>query len=71
MQAVELTYEDKEPAVTETAKIMEKTKENGFLIGKAGLFGNVLRIAPPLIISKADVDTGIEILDKSFDEVLK
>ncbi len=71
MQAVELTYEDKEPAVSETLKIMEKTKEKGLLIGRAGLFGNALRIAPALNIGKEDVDTAIELLDQSFDEVLK
>jgi len=71
MQAVELAYENKEPAVSETLKIMEKTKEKGFLIGKAGLLGNVLRIAPPLNISKDDVDIGIEMLDRSFAEVLE
>jgi len=71
MQAVELTYENKEPAVTETAKIMEKAKEKRLLLGKAGLFGNVLRIAPPLNIQKGDVDTAISLLDQSFDEVIK
>lgn len=71
MQAIELAYENKEPAAPETSKIMEKTKEKGLLIGKAGLWGNALRIAPPLNISKGDVDTCIEILDMSFAEVLK
>jgi len=71
MQAIELAYENKEPATPETLKIMEKTKEKGLLIRKAGLWGNALRIAPPLNISKGDVDTCIEILDMSFAEVLK
>lgn len=70
MQAVELSGKNKKPASLETTKIMEKAKQKGLLIGKAGLFSNVLRIAPPLNISKGDIDTGMEILDKSLAEAL-
>jgi len=69
MQAIELVGENKKPAPLETEKIMEKTKDNGLLIGRSGLFKNVLRIAPPLNISKDDIEIGIDILDKAFEEV--
>jgi 4-aminobutyrate aminotransferase-like enzyme len=59
----------KEPAVPELAQLMERTKENGLLIGKGGLMNNVVRLSPPLNISKADVDEGIRLLDKSFAEI--
>jgi 4-aminobutyrate aminotransferase-like enzyme len=39
------------------------------LIGKGGLYGNVIRIAPPLNIGKADVDEAVRILDEAFAEV--
>lgn len=71
MQGIELAGENKKPAVRETLKVMEETKKRGLIIGKGGLFGNVLRVAPALNISKSDVDTAIEILDKSFAEVLQ
>ena len=71
MQAVELAGENKRPAVLETTKIIEKVKEKGLLLGRAGLFNNVLRIAPPLNIRKNDVDTAIKIFDQSLDEVLR
>jgi 4-aminobutyrate aminotransferase-like enzyme len=48
---------------------MERAKENGLLIGKGGLYGNVLRLSPMLNISKACVDDALRILDKSFSEV--
>jgi 4-aminobutyrate aminotransferase-like enzyme len=49
--------------------VMDRAKENGLLIGKGGLYGNVLRLSPMLNIGKADVDEAVRILDKSFSEV--
>ncbi|MBI1745250.1 MAG: aspartate aminotransferase family protein [Acidobacteria bacterium] len=70
MQALELVKDrnTKEPATAEMARMMEKTKARGLLIGKGGLRGNVIRMSPPLTISKADVDQAITILDQSFAE---
>ncbi len=48
---------------------MERARQNGLLVGKGGLHGNVLRLAPMLNTSKSDVDEAIPILDKSFSEV--
>ncbi|MGH9793318.1 MAG: aspartate aminotransferase family protein, partial [Candidatus Acidiferrales bacterium] len=71
MQGVELVKDrkTKEPAPEATAQLMDRAKENGLLIGKGGLYGNVLRLSPMLNIAKADVDEAIRILDKSFSEV--
>jgi 4-aminobutyrate aminotransferase-like enzyme len=48
---------------------MERTRANGLLVGKGGLYSNTIRMAPPMNIGKADVDEGIRLLDKSFSEV--
>ncbi len=71
MQGLELVKDraTKEPAAEATTQVMERTRENGLLIGKGGLYGNVLRISPMLNIGKADVDEAIKLLDKSFSEV--
>jgi len=71
MQGVELVKDrtTKEPAPEATVQLMERAKENGLLIGKGGLYGNVLRLSPPLNIGKGDVDEAIRLLDKSFSEV--
>jgi 4-aminobutyrate aminotransferase len=71
MQGVELVKDrnTKEPAPEATARIMERAKENGLLIGKGGLYGNVLRLSPMLNISRAGVDEALRILDKTFSEV--
>ncbi|HEV2385840.1 MAG TPA: aspartate aminotransferase family protein [Candidatus Acidoferrales bacterium] len=71
MQGLELVRDrkTKEPAPAETGRLLERSRDNGLLIGKGGLYGNCIRLAPPLNISKADVDEGIRLLDKSFAEV--
>jgi 4-aminobutyrate aminotransferase-like enzyme len=71
MQALELVKDrkTKEPAPEATAQLMERARENGLLIGKGGLYGNVIRLAPMLNISKPDVDEALRLLDKSFAEV--
>jgi 4-aminobutyrate aminotransferase len=71
MQALELVKDrqTKEPAAQETNQIMERTRANGLLVGKGGLYSNTIRMAPPMNISKGDVDEGIRLLDKSFSEV--
>jgi 4-aminobutyrate aminotransferase len=45
---------------------MEAARHNRILIGRGGLYGNVLRISPPLNIQKPDVDEFIRRLDASF-----
>jgi 4-aminobutyrate aminotransferase len=71
MQGIELVKDrqTKEPATEATNELLERARDNGLLIGKGGLFGNVIRLAPMLNIAKADVDEAIRLLDKSFSEV--
>jgi len=52
----------KEPDAPVTAEVMERARENGLLIGKGGLLGNVLRIAPPLSLTEEEAAAGLEIL---------
>ena len=70
MQGVELVKNekagDRAPAADLTLRLFEETKKRGLLIGRGGLYNNVLRIAPPLVVSKADVEEGLKILDESL-----
>ena len=59
----------KKPATAQTAALLEASRENRILIGKGGISGNVLRISPPLNISKTDVDEFARRLDASFAKV--
>jgi 4-aminobutyrate aminotransferase len=73
MQAVELVQdrESKTPATQDTLRLMEAARENGILLGRGGLYGNVLRISPPLNISKSDVDDFIRQLALSFASIME
>jgi 4-aminobutyrate aminotransferase-like enzyme len=68
MQAIELVKDraTKEPAPEATNEFMEQCRKRGLLLGKGGLFGNVIRTSPPLNISKTDVDDAIRIMDLAF-----
>jgi alanine-glyoxylate transaminase/(R)-3-amino-2-methylpropionate-pyruvate transaminase len=59
----------KEPANTEAAEVMELCKVRGLLIGKGGLFGNTLRIKPPMCITIDDADFMVECLDEVLGEI--
>ncbi len=71
MQAMELVEDrqSKKPATAATAAIMEEARKRGLLVGKGSLWGNVIRMSPPLNIGKSDVDEAVGILDESFSAV--
>jgi 4-aminobutyrate aminotransferase-like enzyme len=70
MQAIELVEDraTKVPAKAETARLMEAARRNRLLVGKGGLYGNVIRISPPLNIGKSDIDEFARLLDASLSE---
>jgi alanine-glyoxylate transaminase/(R)-3-amino-2-methylpropionate-pyruvate transaminase len=59
----------KEPAKAETLDLLEAAREGGVLIGKGGLEGNVLRIKPPMCITKEDVDFALDVFDRAFTSI--
>ncbi len=68
MQALELVKdrETKEPHPQAVLKVFEETKRRGVLIGKGGLYANVIRTGMPLISTKDHVNELIEALDAAF-----
>jgi alanine-glyoxylate transaminase/(R)-3-amino-2-methylpropionate-pyruvate transaminase len=73
MLGVELVRDrkTKEPANTETADVVEETKNRGLLMGKGGFYGNVLRIKPPMCITTEDADFLVACLDEALGVVEK
>ncbi len=69
MQAIELVRdrETKEPAPEAVLKVFEETRRQGVLIGKGGLYGNVIRTGMMLNTTKDKVDELIAALDKGFE----
>jgi 4-aminobutyrate aminotransferase len=68
LQAVELVTDRqaKTPAANQAAQVMEAARENRLIIGKGGMYGNVLRISPPMNVGRADVDQFLRLLDRSL-----
>ena len=58
-----------EPWPAGAAAFMEATRARGLLVGKGGLYGNVLRIAPPMSVTDAEMASAIEILTAAADEI--
>lgn len=59
----------KAPATNATLQMMEAARENRIMIGRGGLYGNCIRLSPPMNIGRADVDEFIARLDASFEKV--
>ena len=64
MIGIELVGPDGEPAPEMAAAALEATREQGLLVGKGGLYGNGLRVAPPLSITEEEADEGFEVLER-------
>jgi 4-aminobutyrate aminotransferase-like enzyme len=71
MQGIELVEDrtTKEPAPKRTTRLLEAAKKHGLLVGKGGLYGNVIRIAPSMLVSAGDIDDAAARLDRAFAEV--
>jgi len=68
IQGMEIVKAKKAPAPDLVLEVFEKTKEQGLLIGKGGLYGNVIRITPPLTVEKGEIDHALQILDRAFEK---
>ncbi len=59
----------KTPAAAEANAVREACLRRGVLVGVGGAFGNVLRLQPPLVISKDELDRAIAAVSESLVEV--
>jgi 4-aminobutyrate aminotransferase-like enzyme len=73
MQGIELVKDrtTKEPDAQGASRLLEATRKRGLLIGKGGLYANSLRIAPPMIVNRGQVDDALRILGESLAEALR
>ena len=71
MQGIEMVKPgtDKEPDPARAVAFINAAREHSLLIGKGGLYGNVIRIAPHLNVSAEDLEAGCEILAQALKDV--
>ncbi|MDP9150342.1 MAG: aspartate aminotransferase family protein [Myxococcota bacterium] len=73
MQGLELVGDekggDRSPAPGATLRLFEETKRRGLLVGLGGLRGNVVRVAPPLVVDRGQVTDALRILDESLGAI--
>jgi 4-aminobutyrate aminotransferase len=68
MLGVELVGADGRPSPTAATAALEAARRGGVLIGKGGLHGNVLRIAPPLSLTEEEAEEGVAVLVAALEE---
>jgi 4-aminobutyrate aminotransferase-like enzyme len=70
MQGLEIVApHTKDPDATRASALMNAAKNRGLLLGKGGLYNNVLRVSPHLNVSAQDVDIACDILAKAMADV--
>jgi 4-aminobutyrate aminotransferase len=57
------------PSPAAATRVLEETRERGLLIGKGGLYGHTLRMAPPLTLSEAEAKEGLGLLTDALRAV--
>lgn len=72
MVAMELVTdrETKEPAADLTKALVAKAAEKGLILLSCGTYANVVRILVPLTASDALVDEGLDIIERSLEELV-
>ena len=70
MQGLEFVRSDKEPAPDLVKQFFEYTKDNGLLIGKGGLYGNTVRIAPALNVTTDQVRDALERMENALQRMV-
>ena len=70
MLAIETVEPDSDtPDAGRAGQLLEECRKRGLLVGKGGLYGNVLRIAPPLTVTEQEIDTASEIIADSVSAI--
>ncbi len=61
----------KTPAKEAVTAIIQACFRRGLLVMGAGIFGNVIRFLPPLVLTDAQLDNGLAIFEEALAEVFK
>ncbi|QPC83826.1 aspartate aminotransferase family protein [Phototrophicus methaneseepsis] len=70
MQALEIVEPgSKTPDKHRATALMDSAKSHGLLLGKGGLYGNVIRVAPHLNVADADMEAAFELIGAALVDV--
>ncbi len=71
MQGLEIVVPDggKAPDAARATAFVNAAREHGLLLGKGGLYGNAIRVSPPLIVSAAEVDQAADLMERALADV--
>ncbi|MCY0897801.1 MAG: aspartate aminotransferase family protein [Firmicutes bacterium] len=71
MQGLEFVWRDKKPAPELARAFLERTRERSLLVGKGGLYGNVIRIAPPMTVTRDEVTTALTAMAEAMAAIYR
>ena len=57
------------PAPDLASRVLLACARRGMLLGKVGIYRNVIRIAPPLVIKEEEAELGVRIMDATLAEL--
>jgi 4-aminobutyrate aminotransferase-like enzyme len=71
MQALELVEDrtTKVPSPKKAVALLEAAREEGLLIGTGGMYGHVIRLAPQMLMSEAEIADGLGRLERACAKV--
>jgi 4-aminobutyrate aminotransferase len=58
-----------EPDPAATLRVFDECRKGGLLVGKGGLYNNVLRMGPPLTLTESEAREGLAILVNAIETV--
>jgi 4-aminobutyrate aminotransferase len=64
-----LDRDTKAPATKECAKVVVRCQQLGLLVHYVGIFSHVVELTPPLVLTRAEATTGLEIFDQALSDV--
>jgi 4-aminobutyrate aminotransferase-like enzyme len=70
MIGIELVSDEKRtPAPSEAEAVRQHCMAKGVLVGVGGVYGNVVRIQPPLVISREQIDRAVEVVSAGIEQL--
>ena len=69
MQGMEMVRQEKAPAPDLAAEVMEGARDRGLLVGRGGLYGNTIRLAPPMTVPPGEIREAVAILGDTLQAV--